>query len=233
MRSVQADPAEGGTDGDLNTRARIRDAAITVFGERGFRAGVRAVAGTAGVSPGLVNHHFGSKDGLRAVCDEHVLALIRDRKERALSTPGHAGALADLAAIEQYAPLVAYLVRSFQAGGRLATALFEHLTDDTARHLDAEVRAGRVTPSRDPARRARYLTLVSLGSMLLHLQLRADHEHDLDWATAIREMAETVTLPALELYSEGLLTDSALLTAYLATTGEDQECSHDLDHRRP
>ncbi|MTL11753.1 TetR family transcriptional regulator, partial [Nocardia seriolae] len=46
---------------DLTTRARIRDAAITVFGEQGFGVGVRAIAAAAGVSPGLVNHHFGDR----------------------------------------------------------------------------------------------------------------------------------------------------------------------------
>ncbi|WP_280443543.1 helix-turn-helix domain-containing protein, partial [Nocardia brasiliensis] len=41
----------------------MRDAAIEGFGDQGFQVGVRAIAKAAGVSPGLVNHHFGSKDG--------------------------------------------------------------------------------------------------------------------------------------------------------------------------
>ena len=65
---------------DLTTRARIRDAAITAFGEQGFAVGVRAIAEAAGVSPGLVNHHFGSKDGLRAECDAFVTDAIRQAK---------------------------------------------------------------------------------------------------------------------------------------------------------
>ena len=61
-------------DGDVTTRARIRDAAITLFGQRGFaRATVRGIAAAAEVSPGLVIHHFGTKDGLRRACDTHVL----------------------------------------------------------------------------------------------------------------------------------------------------------------
>ncbi len=51
---------------DLTARARIRDAALAQFAEYGFdRATVRGIAGAAGVSPGLVRHHFGSKNGLR------------------------------------------------------------------------------------------------------------------------------------------------------------------------
>ena len=122
MRSANA--ASGVPHPDMTTRARVRDAAITVFGNHGFGTGVRAIATAAGVSPGLVIHHFGSKDGLRAECDEHVLRIIREQKAEAISTPGPAGAMQALADIEQYAPLVAYIVRSFQAGGGLGESLF-------------------------------------------------------------------------------------------------------------
>ncbi|MDT2005459.1 TetR/AcrR family transcriptional regulator [Rhodococcus opacus] len=202
---------------DLTTRARVRDAAITVFGNHGFATGVRAIATAAGVSPGLVIHHFGSKDGLRAECDEHVLRIIREQKAQAISTPGPAGAMQALADIEQYAPLVAYIVRSFQAGGGLGESLFEHMVDDTAEYLDMGVAAGRVRPSRNPQARARYLTLYNVGAMLLYLQMRADKEVPLDYAKAIRDLATDVTLPALEMYTEGLLPDSSTLEAYLAT----------------
>ncbi len=53
---------------DLTTRAKIRDAAIVRFGKFGFgRTTIRAIAEAARVSPALVIHHFGSKDGLREV----------------------------------------------------------------------------------------------------------------------------------------------------------------------
>ncbi len=48
------------------------------FGEHGFeRATIRAIAEQAGVSPGLVRHHFGSKQGLRDACDDHLVKLVR------------------------------------------------------------------------------------------------------------------------------------------------------------
>src|SRR3712207_8086528 len=49
-------------DDDLTGRARIRDAAIRRFAVDGFGTSVRAIAADAGVSPGLVIHHFGSKE---------------------------------------------------------------------------------------------------------------------------------------------------------------------------
>ncbi|MGW4337139.1 TetR family transcriptional regulator [Rhodococcus koreensis] len=215
MRSTNA--ASGVPQPDMTTRARVRDAAITVFGNHGFGTGVRAIATAAGVSPGLVIHHFGSKDGLRAECDEHVLRIIREQKAEAISTPGPAGAMQALADIEQYAPLVAYIVRSFQAGGGLGESLFEHMVEDTTQYLELGVATGSVRPSRNPAARARYLTLYNVGAMLLYLQMRADKEVPLDYATAIRDLATDVTLPALEMYTEGLLPDSSMLEAYLAT----------------
>jgi TetR/AcrR family transcriptional regulator, regulator of cefoperazone and chloramphenicol sensitivity len=60
---------------DLTARARIRDAALRQFAEQGFeRSTIRGIAATAGVSPGLVRHHFGSKEALRDAVDEHVLS---------------------------------------------------------------------------------------------------------------------------------------------------------------
>ena len=63
---------------DLTTRARIRDAAMAAFADEGYRgATMRGIAASAGVSLGLVQHHFGTKDGLRAACDERVLELVQ------------------------------------------------------------------------------------------------------------------------------------------------------------
>jgi AcrR family transcriptional regulator len=60
---------------DLTARARIRDAAIALFAERGIgSATIRDIAQAAGVSSGLVRHHFGSKEGLRRACDDYAMA---------------------------------------------------------------------------------------------------------------------------------------------------------------
>lgn len=67
---------------DLNTRARIRDAAMREFGTKGFRgATMRSIAAAADVSVGLVQHHFGTKRGLRAACDERVLEMVHFKTE--------------------------------------------------------------------------------------------------------------------------------------------------------
>src|SRR5206468_4735750 len=51
---------------DLTGAARIRDAALRQFAARGVAAAsLRHVAKAAGVSPGLVQHHFRSKAAAR------------------------------------------------------------------------------------------------------------------------------------------------------------------------
>src|SRR6202034_2298819 len=64
--------------GDLTARARIREAAIAHFADEGYeRTTIRGIAATAGVSPGLLRHHFGSKEELRRACDEHIAETLR------------------------------------------------------------------------------------------------------------------------------------------------------------
>ena len=76
MRSVNVD--------DLTTRARIRNSAIELIGAHGFdRASMRMIAQAAEVSPALVVHHFGDKDGLRAACNAHVAAMFTVEREGA------------------------------------------------------------------------------------------------------------------------------------------------------
>jgi TetR/AcrR family transcriptional regulator, regulator of cefoperazone and chloramphenicol sensitivity len=55
-------------------RQRIILAAMKLFGERGFDgASVRDIAAEAGVSLGLLRHHFGSKEGVRAAVGTTVI----------------------------------------------------------------------------------------------------------------------------------------------------------------
>ncbi|MFX0577488.1 TetR family transcriptional regulator [Nocardia nepalensis] len=200
------------TSSELTTAARIRDAAIVVFGENGFQVGVRAIAAAAGVSPGLVNHHFGSKDGLRAVCDERVLQLIREQKwKTATETNVAKGMLAAMAEIEAYGPLVAYMVRSLQTGGPMAESLLEHMISDAEEYIQAGVDAGTIKPSRNPAARARYLTTVNVGATVMYFTLLQQRGEKFDYGKVVREMTEEFAFPAVELYAQGFLTDPTIL----------------------
>ena len=124
---------------DLTAAARIRDAAIERFGEQGFSVGLRSIAEAAGVSAALVIHHFGSKDGLRKACDDYVAEEIRSSKSEAMNSSDPATWFAAMAEIEEYAPLMAYLVRSMQAGGELARTFWRTMIDNAESYLDEGV----------------------------------------------------------------------------------------------
>ena len=198
---------------DLHTRARIRDAAVARFGAEGFDVGLRAIAEDAGVSAALILHHYGSKAGLRAACDEHVQDVILTAKLDSVSAAGPEQLIAQLAQVEEHAPLAAYAVASLAAGGTLARNLLEQLTGTTLRFLRAGVAAGTVRPSRDEAARARYLTESSLGHLLLRYRL-AREAGTVDLATLFEAMSAATTGPALELFTAGLFTDDRHLRAF-------------------
>jgi AcrR family transcriptional regulator len=198
---------------DLTAAARIRDAAIEQFGEHGFGVGLRAIAEAAGVSAALVIHHFGSKDGLRKACDDYVAEEIRSDKSEAMRSADPGTWFAQLAEIESYAPMMAYLVRSMQSGGELAKTLVRRMIDNAEGYLDEGVRAGTLKPSRDPHARARYLAITGAGGFLMYLQM---HDTPTDLRAVLRDYAHDTVLPALELYTDGLMADRTMYDAFLA-----------------
>ena len=205
---------------DLTAVARIRDAAIDRFGDQGFGVGLRSIAEAAGVSAALVIHHFGSKDGLRKACDDYVAEVIRSSKSEAMNSSDPATWFAAMAEIEEYAPLMAYLVRSMQSGGDLAKTLWRTMIDNAASYLDEGVASGILKPSRDPAARAKYLAITGGGGFLLYIQM---HDTPTDLRAVLRDYADDMVLPALELYTDGLMTDGHMYEAFLAQAegGED------------
>lgn len=63
---------------DMTSKARLASAALTLFSRRGVAAtSSRLIATKARVSPALVNHHFGSKHGLRAYVEAKLIGDLR------------------------------------------------------------------------------------------------------------------------------------------------------------
>ena len=95
------------------------------------------------------------------------------------------------------------------------------MTEDAEVYLAGAVAAGRMRPSRDPARRAAFLVDVGVGAVLSFV--RRHPPVDGDYGSVLRAYAQANALPALELYTEGLLTDSSMLDAYLQYLDADSE----------
>jgi AcrR family transcriptional regulator len=66
-------PPEGGYARGDETRRRIIDAAIRLFGERGFEgASTRDIAKLAGVNAPALQYYFDNKEGLYRACAEYI-----------------------------------------------------------------------------------------------------------------------------------------------------------------
>lgn len=188
---------------DLTARARIRDAALARFGADGIAGtSVRAVASDAGVSPALVVHHFGSKEGLREACDEHVLEAIRSGAEAGT------GALGEV--LNAATPVRRYLARALVDNTPAAAKLFTEIVERTEQWLAEGEEEGWVRPA--PDARARSVTYVS---WLMAPLLLGDHVGRLlggdpaETATAVRGARA-----GLEMLTNGLFQDDRWLTAF-------------------
>ena len=158
-------------DEDLTARARLRDAGIALIAEGGTRAlTARAVSERAGVSQGLVRHHFGSMAGLLQACDEHVAEEIRSGKRDAIDPSPGFDPLASLRA-EGREFMIGYLAARLSEPSAHLDGLVDTLIEDATGHLADGVAAGVLTPTADERRRATMLTLYSLGAVALHRHL--------------------------------------------------------------
>lgn len=179
---------------DLTGRARIRNTALRQYAERGFAATtIRDVAAAAGVSPALVRHHFGSKDGLRDACDTYALAAYIDIAKRGVSR----GELSDGHHIgEEDSWLVRYLAIALVEDSPSASAIFEALVAVTEDHLRT-----REVGTTDSRSQAVVLTAMRLGVTVLHRHVG----HALNTEVFSEEGVARVSLATLDLLAPGLV----------------------------
>jgi TetR/AcrR family transcriptional regulator, regulator of cefoperazone and chloramphenicol sensitivity len=166
------------SEDDLTARATIRNAALRLFAERGPDAvTVREIAAQAGVSPALVVHHFGSKDGLRAEVDAFAArafdaifeVLPTEELAEMLAGGESTGSLAEAFArgFPAGSPLPDYLRRLLLVNDPAGAALFGRWYAATRGVLDALVEMGVARPSEDPDVRAALFLANDLALILL------------------------------------------------------------------
>ena len=198
---------------------RILVAALQRFAVAGLAAPLRAVAQDAGVSAGLIIHHFGSREQLLAACDARALEVTVETKLEVM-TGGTGVMLAQLAEVDRYAPVVGYVLRRLQAGGPMARRLVDGFVEAAEVYFARGEETGMITPSRDGAARARALTEMALGALLLQLPAQREPLDLAQLPAWLRAHYDSLMLPMLELYTTPLLADRSVLDAYLAAEGE-------------
>ena len=120
---------------DRTTPARLRDATIALVAERGMKAATaRGIAARAGVSLGLIRHHFGSLGGLIEACDEYTAEVIRRAKTEVIQP---AAAMDPLAPLRdpRYPGLMGYLAHRLLEDTDSVNDLVDLLVADIRRRL--------------------------------------------------------------------------------------------------
>lgn len=190
---------------DLQAHARIRDAALRLFGVHGIKATtVRQIAEAAGVSPALVIHHFRSKEGLRNACDEWMMARLTEKKTDAVAGGDTTAAL--LQSQSEFQPFHAYIAASISEGGEGAARLFDAMCQLTLDMFDAGPELFR-TPA-DLEATVALVVAFSLGATVLEEQVarRLGGTHLLD-----PEVLPRYSLASMELFTHGLFADETFL----------------------
>ena len=97
---------------DLTAKARIRDAALELYATKGEpNTTIREVAQAAGVTHGLVVHHFVNKEGLHKAVQQHVVDLLRQALSAVPTdgTPREIGKARDASVARMYSEHPVYL----------------------------------------------------------------------------------------------------------------------------
>ncbi len=182
---------------DLTARARIREATLRHFAEDGYeRATIRGIARTAGVSPGLLRHHYGSKEALRAACDEYVFEMLHRVSAQILEDPAASAATRRMS--RGFGP---YVARSLADGSTTAGAIFDEMVTITEGWLARADHNRPDPPAVDRRIRAALVTAMALGIPLLH-----DHvSRALGTDMFEPEGDRLVALALIDIYSHALL----------------------------
>jgi len=205
-----AEPVRGPGFEDLTARARIRQAALALFAEQGFdRTTIRGIAAAAGVSPGLLRHHFGSKQALREAVDAYVLREIR-RLNDEIMEGGERGDLGPSAVSrEAIRPFQGYLARTLIEGSDTIAALFDEMVDLTEQWIVRADKERADPPSIDQRTRAAVFSAMALGVPLLHEHL----SRVLGVDTFAPEGDRLVALALLDIYSHALVSPDLAASA--------------------
>lgn len=162
--------------GARGARDRIRDSAIGEFARKGYAgASVRSIAADAGVTPGLIVHHFGTKAALREACDARVIEVLLG-EERSTDPAVLAARLAD--DDDDGVPYVRYLTAMLQAEPERADAVFDRVLAATREMVRAQHEAGMLREGVDVDQAAAVLAVYGLAPLLLPRQLARAFGHE-------------------------------------------------------
>lgn len=170
---METEAESHGQNSDLTSRARIRNAGLHQFATSGFAGTpMRAIAAEAGVTIGLISHHFGSKEGLKEAVESWVVEQFANAIARADAQAGGSVASAasrdtSVAEMMQENPLiVAYLRRDLlEEGG--THALITRLSHLSGESIDSLRDHGKASQDRNRVEQVVNVMVRQLGKLFL------------------------------------------------------------------
>lgn len=181
------------------TAEKILTAAVGQFSAHGFtKATIRGIATAAGVSPGLIIHHFGSKEELRSACDDHVFERISESKAQ---NAGYASMAVQMMFDDpEMRTALDYLVKSLLDPTEHGQRYFDHYVDLVESYIVDGFAGYTFRQSEDPRGRAATIAVMALAPSILDHRLQAN--------LGTNDTTETMTRLAphlLDLYAHGAL----------------------------
>jgi AcrR family transcriptional regulator len=187
MMSVLPEP-DGLDVEERSSVERIRNAALKSFATYGTSAtSLRTVAAAAGVSVGLVQHHFANKAGLIKAVDDHVLGLVIAAIAPPLAEPP-ADSIAEMGSrvtrmVAEQPDIVDYLGRALIDGSPLGTTIFDTLAAFGIARWNKRNDRGETRPEVDLTWAALNALVLPLGTIILRSHIE-------------RQLPELFTSPA-------------------------------------
>lgn len=119
---------------ELRKLERIRQAALKSFATKGAAGtSLRSVAADAGVSLGLVQHHFDTKSGLIKAVDDYVMSVVIAVVAQPVSAPHAKDSIADMGSrvttlLIEHPDVVDYFGRALIDGSQLGITIWDTLS---------------------------------------------------------------------------------------------------------
>lgn len=152
--AIVSSEAEAAGGAEPSSVEKIRAAALRSFAQSGTSATtLRGVAAAAGVSLGLVQHHFATKAGLIEAVDRYVLDVVitpmaRPVPESASDSVSEVGQRVQQM-IADHPDVAAYVGRALVDGSSLGATIFDNLYEAGNRRWQTRVERGETRPDVD------------------------------------------------------------------------------------
>jgi len=184
---------------------RIRNAAMRSFATHGFaNTSLRAVASTAGVSLGLVQHHFATKAGLIKAVDDYVLTVVLTRitEEVPASASDSVAEIGDRVTrmIAELPDIVDYVGRALIDSRPVGYMVFDALLNSGTARWNQRSERGETRPDLDLTWAAVNSLVLALGTFILRGHIERNLPQPLTSPEQLQRWHASVTM----LLREGL-----------------------------